>query len=309
MGRLRLLSLSCQELGQHLDELNTEYFHLSNYLQKYRIAAYRNLYLAKELIKVIKDNMSGQQQELLTDNLLLIDIPKYSQTKNVTLDASSVSFDNDSFTRDFSVNINDALSNMANYIEEIENPTHNDFIDAAVVNGVQALANTAISAITGLFNMNSRTREALRDKEVQISDCIQYLSSSIPKIQQYQATLLRQSEIMIALSNFNKAFVHAYEPLRHIVFGRPNIKQFLHGVVKNREIFKTDDFRKDLQLLIATCSEYNKINKATVSNNSMMEDSTDLRQNSSSQRMNTPKKVNKDLAYHSIEETTIEIIK
>ena len=157
--------------------------------------------------------------------------------------------------------------------------------------------------------MNSRTREALRDKEVQISDCIQYLSSSIPKIQQYQATLLRQSEIMIALSNFNKAFVHAYEPLRHIVFGRPNIKQFLHGVVKNREIFKTDDFRKDLQLLIATCSEYNKINKATVSNNSMMEDSTDLRQNSSSQRMNTPKKVNKDLAYHSIEETTIEIIK
>lgn len=309
VGRLRLLSLSCQGLSKHLDELNTEYFHLSNYLQKYRIAAYRNLYLAKELIKVIKDNMSSQQQELLTDNLLLIDTPKYSQTRNVTLDASSVSFNNDSFTRDFSVNINDALENMSNYIEEIKNPTHNDVIDAAIVNGVQVLANTAISAITGLFDMNSRTREALKNTEVQISNCIQYLSSSIPKIQQYQATLLRQSEIMIALSNFNKAFVHEYEPLRHIVFGRPNIKQFLHGVVKNREIFKTDDFRKNLQLIITTCSEYNKINKATVSNNSKMEHSTELRKKSSAQTMNTPTEINKDLSYHLIEETTIKIIK
>jgi hypothetical protein len=309
VGRLGLLSLSCQGLSKHLDELNTEYFHLSNYLQKYRIAAYRNLYLAKELIKVIKDNMSSQQQELLTDNLLLIDTPKYSQTRNVTLDASSVSFNNDSFTRDFSVNINDALENMSNYIEEIKNPTHNDVIDAAIVNGVQVLANTAISAITGLFDMNSRTREALKNTEVQISNCIQYLSSSIPKIQQYQATLLRQSEIMIALSNFNKAFVHEYEPLRHIVFGRPNIKQFLHGVVKNREIFKTDDFRKNLQLLITTCSEYNKINKATVSNNSKMEHSTELRKKSSAQTMNTPTEINKDLSYHLIEETTIKIIK
>ena len=103
-----------------------------------------------------------------------------------------------------------------------------------------------------------------RNEALWIQLALEYIKKAIPAIQNYQAALLRQSEVLVALTQCNKAFVYAYEPLRKQIFGEPTFWKYLTGIKKNQELFKTTDFRKDLQHLILVSSEYNKVNQSKV---------------------------------------------
>lgn len=122
----------------------------------------------------------------------------------------------------------------------------------------------AINGIANIIDLYSQTKEARREVQQQINEALEYIKKAIPAIQNYQAALLRQSEVLVALTQCNKAFVCAYEPLRKQIFGEPTFWKYLTGIKKNQELFKTTDFRKDLQHLILVSSEYNKVNQSKV---------------------------------------------
>lgn len=258
--RLRALQNCCNKLLQDFNMLHSDYVKLSCYLRNYRIAAYRNLYLAKELISIIKTNVKGQNQTLMGDTFVDIRIPEQEVPTDISMDSKSVEFNSDVFfdkvTKNFSNAVNDVFSEGKEY------STKEEFFAASVVSGGVALLKTAGNAISGIMDMNLRTKECLRDVEIELSKAIDFLDEVIPNIYKKISVMNRQAEIMVSLSKANKAFIRYYVPLRNTVFGRPNIIQFIMGVKKDNEIFNSEKFRKDLHLMCTICSEYNKINKA-----------------------------------------------
>lgn len=262
VGRLRLLRNCCQVLSEDIDQFETDNDRLFYFLQYYRIAAYRNLYLAKELISIIKDKVSSKQQELIKDEFPEIIPLKNYNPDNVYFNSSTVAFDSDNFFDSVGSSLSNSFDSLSSKLDKEGNLSKNDFIGAAIEVGIDSL----VAAIDGLFSMYSRTNEALREVEYNIGKANSYLSKALPAINRYQAELARQSEIMVALSNCNKAFVMAYDPLRKIVFGAPTFKSFIFGIKKDQGKLNSEKFRKQLLHLIQVCTEYNKVYNARTGN-------------------------------------------
>lgn len=74
--RLRALRYCCQIISDDIDKFELDNNRLFSYLKYYRVAAYRNLYLAKELIGIVKDKVSSRQQELIIDEFPQLISPK-----------------------------------------------------------------------------------------------------------------------------------------------------------------------------------------------------------------------------------------
>ena len=257
--RLRCLNHCCgclQDLLEQTEKYNTK---LSQYLQDSRIAVYRHLYLAKELIGIIKDKMESRQQELIRDKTFSCDIP---EQKN--LEVTDLSVASGLNTQRLTANIGKDLERIATSLDSKfkfqNNLSKSDFIEAGIETGI----NITVNAITELIDQYSRTKKARKEAEYRINSALRYINKGNCGIQNYQAALLRQSEILMALYNGNKAFINAYEPLRQQVFGDPSIRQFLKGIQKDQALFKTQEFKKELHHLIVVCSEYNKINQAQI---------------------------------------------
>lgn len=259
MDRLRLLGSCCDDLGRDISETEMYNDELYDYLQKSRVAAYRNLYLSKELIGIIKTKISSEQQKLLVDEFKLIEVPD-NMTAGVDFRASDIQFNGDNFLSSVGMDMDSTLQNLGNRLEKEGNLSKGDFIAA----GVEAGLSIAINGIANIIDLYSQTKEARREVQQQINEALEYIKKAIPAIQNYQAALLRQSEVLVALTQCNKAFVCAYEPLRKQIFGEPTFWKYLTGIKKNQELFKTTDFRKDLQHLILVSSEYNKVNQSKV---------------------------------------------
>ena len=255
--RLRALQSCCELLQTDLDTLDAYNEELYSYLGYYRVAAYRNLYLAKELIRVVKDNVSSQQQELIKDEFPNLVKPENNVSVNMQFDSSQISFDSErffdtlgsSFTRSF-----DSISKKLDGEKEI---SKQDFLSA----GIEFAFDSVIAGIEGVLDQYQRVSASLREVEMQINEAVMYLHKVSPVVLRYIAEMYRQSEIMIALSQCNRAFIMAYEPMRQKVFGRPTFSQFLHGINKDQEYFKSEEIRKDIHHLISVCSEYNKVYK------------------------------------------------
>ena len=169
-------------------------------------------------------------------------------------------FNGDNFLSSVGMDMDSTLQNLGSRLEKEGNLSKGDFIAA----GVEAGLSIAINGIANIVDLYSQTKEARREVQQQINEALEYIKKAIPAIQSYQAALLRQSEVLVALTQCNKAFVCAYEPLRKQIFGEPTFWKYLVGVKKKQELFKTTDFRKDLQHLILVSSEYNKVNQSKV---------------------------------------------
>ena len=259
MDRLRLLGSCCDDLSRDISETEMYNDELYDYLQKSRVAAYRNLYLSKELIGIIKTKISSEQQKLLVDEFKLIEVPANMAT-GVAFRASDIQFNGDNFLSSVGMDMDSTLQNLGSRLEKEGNLSKGDFIAA----GVEAGLSIAINGIANIVDLYSQTKEARREVQQQINEALEYIKKAIPAIQSYQAALLRQSEVLVALTQCNKVFVCAYEPLRKQIFGEPTFWKYLVGVKKKQELFKTIDFRKDLQHLILVSSEYNKVNQSKV---------------------------------------------
>lgn len=259
MDRLRLLCSCCEDLSRDINETECYNDELYDHLQKSRIAAYRNLYLSKELIGIIKNKISSEQQKLLVDKFIEVNAPE-NMTTGVNFRASDIQFNTDNFFSSVGGDMENTLQDLGKRLEKESNLSKGDFISV----GIEAGLSFAINGIVNVVDLYSQTKEARREVQQQINDALAYIRKAIPAIQKYQAALLRQSEVLLALTQCNKAFVCAYEPLRKQVFGEPTFWKYIVGIKKNQELFKTDEFRKDLQHLILVSSEYNKVNKSKI---------------------------------------------
>ena len=260
--RLRALRYCCEKLSEDLDNLDKDNTVLFSYLKYYRVAAYRNLYLAKELIGVVKDKVSSQEQKLIVDEFPELTKPQNTNPSDVYFNAAQTSFNSDRFFDSVGLSLKSSYDNLSERIGKEKELSKEDFIEA----GIEIAIDSLIAGITEVFDMYSRTKENIRDIEIKISEAIDYLRKAYPSINNYKAELIRQSELMFSLYKCNRAFVMAYEPLRQKVFGRPTFSQFIRGINKDQQYFKSNEFRRDLQHLIIVCSKYNRIYNAKTGN-------------------------------------------
>lgn len=253
--RLRALHSCCELLQTDLDTLDEYNEKLYSYLVYYRVAAYRNLYLAKELIGVIKDNISSKQQELIKDEFTNLIKPENNSSTNLQFDSSQISFDSERFFDTLGNSFTKSFDPINKKLESEKEISKQDLLSA----GFEFAFDSVIAGIEGIIDQYQNVSASLRETQKQINEAVEYLGEAFPAIMRYQAEMARQSEIMVALSQFNKAFIMAYEPMRQKVFGRPTFSQFLHGINKDTEYFKSIEFRHDIHHLIQVCTEYNKI--------------------------------------------------
>lgn len=260
--RLRALRYCCQTLSEDIDKFETDNNRLFYYLKYYRIAAYRNLYLAKELIGIVKEKVSSRQQELIRDEFPELLKPQNVNPSDVYFDATQVSFNSDRFFDSVGQSFMCSFDAISEKLENEKDISKDDFLVA----GIEVAIDGIIAGIEEVFDQYSRTTASIRKVEGMISKAVNYLDKAYPSIIKYQAELMRQSELMVALNQCNRAFVMAYEPLRNNVWGRPTFSKFIHGINKDQQYLKSEGFRKDLQHLILVCTEYNKVYNSKTGN-------------------------------------------
>lgn len=260
--RLRALRYCCQIISDDIDKFELDNDKLFVYLEYYRVAAYRNLYLAKELIGIIKDKVSSRQQKLIIDEFPQLIKPQNVNPSDVYFNSEQTSFNSDRFFDSVGQSFISSFDSISKNLEKEKDISKDDFLEA----GIELAFDSIIAGIEGLFDQYSRTTASIKEVERMINKAVRYLGKAYPAIQRYQAELARQSELMIALYQCNRAFVMSYEPMRQKVFGQPTFSKFLHGIDKEMSYLKSDDFRKDLQHLILVCTEYNKVYNAKTGN-------------------------------------------
>lgn len=212
---------------------------LYSFLQDARLAAYRNMYLAKELIAQVRESR-GKEQTLRTD------IFKGMDDIDIEIDWSAMG--------DVSWNVDGALSDFTSVYKGLTKLGFGGNKGALVAGGLAALGAV-------LENIDARNEQ--KDKAVKaqgkIVDGLEKISKQMLEL---SGEILRNAEKMSALFMANKAFVQAYAHLRDTVFGEVSFRNWRKGVNKKNPVFESTQFEQDIHHLTLVCSEYNKINKA-----------------------------------------------
>ena len=212
---------------------------LYSFLQDARLAAYRNMYLAKELIAQVRESR-GKEQTLRTD------IFKGMDDIDIEIDWSAMG--------DVSWNVDGALSDFTSVYKGLTKLGFGGNKGALVAGGL---------AVLGAVLENIDARNEQKDKAVKaqgkIVDGLEKISKQMLEL---SGEILRNAEKMSALFMANKAFVQAYAHLRDTVFGEVSFRNWRKGVNKKNPVFESTQFEQDIHHLTLVCSEYNKINKA-----------------------------------------------
>lgn len=256
LERLRCLSTSCSDLKDNLDILEDFNEKLGDYLETARIASYRNLFLAKELIFIGKKHVEGKKQIVIADKLYEI-----NKLENLEIDeVGSINFQSDLFFSNMELSLNASLDKLSKSIDIKKSVSKGDIANVAIEVGIHAI----FTSIEQIIKMNREMKKALMISEQNINKAIKYIEQSISAILIYKASLLRQSEILIALVACNKAFIAAYEPLRETVFGEPSLIRYIFKNKDSEDYIRSIKFKESIQHLIILCSEYNKVNQSKV---------------------------------------------
>lgn len=228
-----------KELSKKVERHSQQYKELSNELQQYlhesRKAAYRNLFLAKELIAFIKKRIKGHEQEVTVDEVIDIELR--------TLNLPS------------KLNINmDLTDGMDAFSQSIDKVFGNE-------NGVVFGALDAIGELSERSRKRSEKEEQLAEISARIVDNISRTSQQMICV---HGELLRMGELLSSLYMYNKAFVVTYSKLRDMFFGEKiGIIDFMFGR-KKYKVAESPEFQQGLHTLMQICSNYNNINQSTV---------------------------------------------
>ncbi|WP_283686671.1 TlpA disulfide reductase family protein [Dysgonomonas sp. Marseille-Q5470] len=256
MDRLRCLSASCSDLKENLKILADFNKRLSDYLETARITSYRNLFLAKELIFIGKKKVEGKKQVVLVDKSHEI-----AEVMDLKVDkVEDVNYQSDLFFSNMGLSLSNSLDKLNKSIEIKGGVSKGDLTDVAIDFAIDAL----FHSIEQIIDVNKEMKEALIKAEYGINSAIKYIDQSIHAILIYKASLLRQSEILVALVVCNKAFIAAYEPLREKIFGEPSLSRYIFKNKAEEDFIQSIQFKEDIKHLMILCSEYNKINQSKV---------------------------------------------
>lgn len=216
---------------------------MSAYLTYARLSAYRNLYLAKELIQLIH-KISGREQTIQEDDLAFSQI-------NVDIQMPQVDFEMEEA-------IGGAITQaFSSYDAMLKSGWGKNVAKGAAIV-------TVLSAAVEIVESRNELREELAKKSLEV---VQEMDKGMNEIMANEGKLLRASELLSALFNANKAFVMAYVELRDLCFGEISYENFKNGPKTEQDIYHTTDFKQKMQHLIMICSEYNKINQQTIHSN------------------------------------------
>ncbi|MEE1094628.1 MAG: hypothetical protein U0L08_06815, partial [Bacteroidales bacterium] len=178
------------ELANTQNILNTE-------LTKIRLTAYRNIYLAVELLNYQRDNAGGKglyvEKDSINANVSQI------QTIDINFDKISMNFNEVS---------NKALKGFDKSMASLRSMGYNPGKKAA-------LGLAALSAIGAHISQRYQVIEQNRSEQYRITTEIKKI---IPQLQQGRADLLRTIEVMEAIVKSNNGFYAVYAPLRDKVF-------------------------------------------------------------------------------------------
>ena len=220
-------------------DTNLDAWTLEDYLKQARLEAYKNLLLAKDLIKIIKANSKGKAQEVQQDKNLDFEVEKVDVHTEVAQYNSMESM----------------VNTLANFEKTFTSLQKNGF------GSKTSVAIAGVEAAAGILNIiadRQATRERLAEESLKIVHNIKLTAEQLTKA---KANILRAHELLLALFNANKAFIHAYTGLRDQVYGDISFKSYCNGPLHDRSILESKEFMASLQHLAMVCSEYNKINQ------------------------------------------------
>lgn len=239
---------------------------MSLYLEEQRKAAYRNIYLYKEILSLSNSNVRGKVQTLVQDVVLLKDpnnlMLNESLGQNSDIQGTTDLVDTQLFE------IGDSVGSL---VARVWNEDLRDAEKKAevLIQGVVV----AINVVGRLLTINGEVTQKRTLIEGDLMKLAEAISSAQDTILEYQAVIARVMEVEMALNACNKAFVRAYTPINRYVFRE--------GTEKLTERFKQvawvgrrhwmspsmqaeqNKFIEDLYNLQRLCSDYNKINQNT----------------------------------------------
>ena len=239
---------------------------MSVYLEEQRKAAYRNIYLYKEILSLSNSNVRGKVQTLVQDVVLLKD------PNNLMLNESLVQNSDIQETTDLvDTHLFEIGYSVGALVERVwtEDLRDAEKIAEVLIQGVVV----AINVVGRLLTINGEVTQKRTLIEGDLMKLAEAISSAQNTILEYQAVIARVMEVEMALNACNKAFVRAYTPINRYVFRE--------GTEKLTERFKQvawvgrrhwmspsmqaeqNKFIEDLYNLQRLCSDYNKINQNT----------------------------------------------
>ena len=239
---------------------------MSVYLEEQRKAAYRNIYLYKEILSLSNSNVRGKVQTLVQDVVLLKDseslILNESLGQNSDIQGTTDLVDTQLFE------IGDSVGSL---VARVWNEDLRDAEKKAevLIQGVVV----AINVVGRLLTINGEVTQKRTLIEGDLMKLAEAISSAQNMILEYQAVIARVMEVEMALNACNKAFVRAYTPINRYVFreGTEKLTERLKQVawVGRRQWMSSsmqaeqNKFIEDLYNLQRLCSDYNKINQNT----------------------------------------------
>lgn len=248
-GRLNMLIETCSVLDEEIERNKNIQRGLERYLEQYRVAAYRNIYLCKELLSLLK-KIEGRSQTLVLDNQIYI--PQLSDVSVMSIsNMKDVMFDTTVFEGYTATSFNNVLETLTDIQNRGEKVTSDDLIVGAIEIGLSAVADS----ISGIMGMNTEVTNQRAEVQRRIADVTDELECLLPKLNVYKAEILRKVEVLEALKEMCIAFIKLYEPLRKSIYDDDG--GFISGY---QDFIKSSKTREQLAVLAAICSHYNKFN-------------------------------------------------
>lgn len=212
-----------------------------SYLKEYRVNAYRNLNLAKEMFGFFRE-ISSKEQTIHTDN---IELGKEVNISYVDTSKVEIKVDFDELQR----NINTTMTILEGF-----------GVDESVGKNIGGAVAVGIQIINVLYQRN----QAMKMIAQNIKTNVEQLDTITDEALKVETTVLRANEVLKSLYKANAAFLFAYTKIRDRVFPKISFFDYLRGINRKNEYLNSQEFQQDIALLMKVCSEYNKINNVTL---------------------------------------------
>ena len=235
------INSNAKEIKAHRHRMFVYSKSLSNALQEARDAAFRNIYLTKEVISYFKDNVRTKNQELIVvqnyseQNIQIIELNEEDMHFEIDITSPTISLGTmfSSFT---SAGISSSY--------------------AFGIAGIFAIGYVAID----YFKQKNVLLEKYTIAAKELVHSIDEMANDSVNI---EATILRMNEILSALYECNKAYINAYVKIRDELFPEPTFINFIKQIGKKKANFSKIS-AADLGYLIEVTKYYNKINTSEV---------------------------------------------
>lgn len=216
------------------NELITINNRVSYALDYARGCAYRNIYLASELINYVLGSSRGGGLTSVKDSMNISSI-------DATVDVNSYKLNESSMDSAMNViaNISDTI------LSSIDNKEMERFISKNPKTALGAAVVTGILALGAGIKTYYKNLEANAEAQSKITDGIKTISEGYTK---GKSQMLRKIEILGGIVKCNDGFMAVYEPLREKVFDNGNLNLT----------------KMDIMQFAAAAKEYSKVAKSTI---------------------------------------------